>query len=189
MKSALRLYGGRKKVMVLMWTSEQVKWIFDINLLNGSSVHVFSIDFIMLLSLGNIFQVWQSGCTRMLDWFFCTRCSLHYIKTENRIFGLFVAFKDTMLFWTTGDEQNNESKTSHSIRFESMKLEIPIIHAMKYDHKLKCASHLHEAWSMTHIGFNISKIYSKLICEKHFCLCPTWNTSTPLCPLSLLLDT
>lgn len=48
-----------------------------------------------------------------------------------------------------------QQRKTHSIRFKSMKLEIPIIHSMKYDDKVKCAY----TWSMTHIGFNIEHLF------------------------------
>lgn len=57
-----------------------------------------------------------------------------------------------------------------------MKLEIPIIHTMKYDDKVKCAY----TWSMTHIGFNIEHLFQTYEKKKPniklWHLCPThWS--------------
>lgn len=109
----------------------------------------------MLLSLANIFRVWWIGCIkRKIEFLFVPQC----IKTQNSIGNLFAALRDTQKAQIKPKEtetQKEEREKSHSIRFKSMKLEIPIIHAMKYDDKPKCAYR----WSMTYIGFDIENLF------------------------------
>lgn len=118
------------------------------------------IDFLMLLSLGNIFQVCQSGCTRMLDgWWKEILFSLqHCIKAHKIIFRVYLlALKE--ICWSEMKWNNREKLIQFDLNQWSLKHQLFI----RWNMMIKWNVHIHEAW---HTLVSILNIYFKLMEKK-----------------------
>lgn len=115
----------------------------------------------------------ENDCVqRILDWFLhsfrCSYCKLWEILYFNPMVFLIVNENGSERARTRG--RDRERKMRRSIRFKSMNLEIPIIHAMKYDDKPKYAYRWSCGTATADIltqSFSHWKIYS----EPMNCLC------------------